>query len=452
MTAENEPRASRKVIIVGAGFAGLTAARELEAAGIETEIFEARNRIGGRAWTDERLDRPLELGATWVHWFQPFVWTEITRYQQTIYPSPHPERAYWFADGAVHSGTEAELDAQQSRIERRIFGDSRTFFPYPHDPFYILRDENADEETRERFRAADGKNVFDILREDGSFSAADFDIADAFWSSAFEGSAEEGSALMPAHWAAISNHDVNLLDEQQLRFKLTDGMKGLYEGIARDVRGQVHLNTAIAAIEHGPAGAAVTLADDGCMVQADAVIVTAPTAALRHIDFSPTLSEPQRALIDEGSNSVGVKAWLKVRGHHSIFLLAPRPNPLTLLRTEYLEDDGTTILVGFGPDHTAIDLDDVESAQEALGIWGLGLEVLGVAGHDWTGDRWSGQTWSTPKRGQFLNGRHHFHTVETRLRFAGADWALGNNGVVVDGAIESGITTARGLIRDFAAL
>ncbi|WP_278822779.1 FAD-dependent oxidoreductase, partial [Corynebacterium stationis] len=69
-----------KVVIIGAGFAGLVAARELQTAGIEYEILEAKDRIGGRAWTEERMGRPLELGATWVHWFQAHTWTEIMRY------------------------------------------------------------------------------------------------------------------------------------------------------------------------------------------------------------------------------------------------------------------------------------------------------------------------------------------------------------------------------------
>ena len=86
----------RTVIVVGAGFSGLVAARELEAAGVDVTVFEARDRIGGRAWTHERLGgHALEMGATWVHWMQPFVWTEITRYGQEIYPSPDIDQAYW---------------------------------------------------------------------------------------------------------------------------------------------------------------------------------------------------------------------------------------------------------------------------------------------------------------------------------------------------------------------
>lgn len=48
----------KHVVVIGAGFAGLMAARELQSAGVSVEIVEARDRIGGRAWTEERMGRP----------------------------------------------------------------------------------------------------------------------------------------------------------------------------------------------------------------------------------------------------------------------------------------------------------------------------------------------------------------------------------------------------------
>ena len=98
------------VAIIGAGFSGLIAARELQTAGVEVEIFEARDRIGGRAWTDERLGRPLELGATWVHWMQPFVWSEIARYGQEIHPSPDYDRAFWITEGNLVEGPKERMN------------------------------------------------------------------------------------------------------------------------------------------------------------------------------------------------------------------------------------------------------------------------------------------------------------------------------------------------------
>ncbi len=56
-----------KVLVVGAGMAGLTAAQHLKNCGAEVIVLEARSRIGGRIWTDETLGVPVDLGATWIH-------------------------------------------------------------------------------------------------------------------------------------------------------------------------------------------------------------------------------------------------------------------------------------------------------------------------------------------------------------------------------------------------
>jgi monoamine oxidase len=56
------------VIVIGAGAAGLGAARRLAAAGIAVHIIEARNRVGGRAWTAHAPSGlPIELGCAWLH-------------------------------------------------------------------------------------------------------------------------------------------------------------------------------------------------------------------------------------------------------------------------------------------------------------------------------------------------------------------------------------------------
>lgn len=55
------------VVVVGAGVAGLAAARALALGGQRVVVLEARDRIGGRTWTDSSLGVPVDLGASWIH-------------------------------------------------------------------------------------------------------------------------------------------------------------------------------------------------------------------------------------------------------------------------------------------------------------------------------------------------------------------------------------------------
>lgn len=56
-----------KVIVIGAGIAGIAAARELRRYGYEVLVLEGQRRIGGRIWTDRSFGTPIDLGASWIH-------------------------------------------------------------------------------------------------------------------------------------------------------------------------------------------------------------------------------------------------------------------------------------------------------------------------------------------------------------------------------------------------
>jgi len=69
-------REATDVLVLGAGAAGLAAARDLSGAGLSVRVLEARDRIGGRIHTIHTpgLPLPVELGADFVHGRHPDLW------------------------------------------------------------------------------------------------------------------------------------------------------------------------------------------------------------------------------------------------------------------------------------------------------------------------------------------------------------------------------------------
>jgi monoamine oxidase len=67
LTERGVARATKTIVVIGAGVAGLAAAQALKAAGATVVVLESRDRIGGRVWTDTSWGAPIELGAAWVH-------------------------------------------------------------------------------------------------------------------------------------------------------------------------------------------------------------------------------------------------------------------------------------------------------------------------------------------------------------------------------------------------
>jgi monoamine oxidase len=103
-------------VIVGAGAAGIAAARRLVAAGQKVVVLEARERVGGRAVTDHSLGAPLDLGAAWLHFAEANAWTDIA--DQAGFTVIRREPGWGAgADIGTHTPTAAERQAAEASYE-----------------------------------------------------------------------------------------------------------------------------------------------------------------------------------------------------------------------------------------------------------------------------------------------------------------------------------------------
>jgi monoamine oxidase len=80
-----------EVAIIGGGAAGIAAGRRLHAAGVDCLLIEARERLGGRAWTVNAAGFALDLGCGWLHSADRNPWAKIAEEQgRTIDKSRPP--------------------------------------------------------------------------------------------------------------------------------------------------------------------------------------------------------------------------------------------------------------------------------------------------------------------------------------------------------------------------
>jgi len=113
-----------RVLVVGAGAAGLTAARALHDAGVAVTVLEARDRVGGRTWTAQVGPATVDLGAAWAHGIQDNPMVDFADAHDLAYTpdTTRWERLYDAGSGAAlgdagwttledaYEGFEADLD------------------------------------------------------------------------------------------------------------------------------------------------------------------------------------------------------------------------------------------------------------------------------------------------------------------------------------------------------
>ncbi|WP_051667837.1 MULTISPECIES: flavin monoamine oxidase family protein [unclassified Microbacterium] len=420
------------VVVVGAGFAGLTAARELTWSGRRVLILEARDRIGGRTWLDRRLGLDIELGGTWVHWVQPFVWAELHRYGLGLVPSPEPVAAWRPVDGRPAPIAPDALLELLDEPNRELGRTAREVFPLPYSPRVSEQGAFLDD-----MRLIDRLDALGLDEERNA-------LLRSFWALNFNGRLEDAAYTQALRWLAVANGDWRVLFEACASYKIDGGTRALAEAILSDTDADLRLGADVSSITDRPEGLTVVVAD-GTSVSASSVVVTAPLHALERIRFEPELSVDAAGTLDNGQVGLGTKIWFSVEGEHPHFVaFGEHDAPLNFLQSEY-HIDGRTIIIGFGSDARAIDGDDRSAVQQAVDRLVDGLTVVDVAGHDWTSDPLSGETWPMHRAGYLKHGLPAMRAPHGQVVFAGSDFADGWGGFI-DGAIESGLSAARSIL------
>ena len=430
------------VIIVGAGLAGLVAARELSQRGRSVAIVEAKDRIGGRAFTAKIDDGNYEIGGTWIHWSQPHIWSEMTRYGFSIIESEgaDSDRIDLLLDQGRRRKTIPTADFEPKLFELiNAFNDvdgmlGRTVFPRPHAPLTAF----------EVVRKYEGLTMQDRLNQiSGDFADDDDDmrqILDAYLSMNTQGNLAESGFLDHLCFWALGDYETSQTWDKTSRYKIREGTSALAQAIFNDCQGvDLLLSTPIASIHRADDGTVQMHTRAGQVLTGLAAIITVPLNALHNVDFQPALGSEKQRAIGEGQCRGGTKFWVKLEqpiGNWCGF--AAYPSPITVA---YTDDREGAMIVGFGPDD-ALDIRDVKVVERELQKFLPECKVQYVFGHDWRRDEFVQGTWSWYRAGQISANLRVLQTPEPPLFFASSDAASSWRGCM-DGALESGLTSVR---------
>lgn len=298
------------VVVVGAGPAGLMAARTLTKAGQRVVVLEARDRVGGRTWSDTIDGAFLEIGGQWISPDQ----TELLglvdelgkqtfdRYREgeSVYVAPDGTRTvYSGEDFPVSPGTLAEVERLTATLDRLAM-ELGAEEPWAHPKareldtvsfHHWLRAQSADEEAC---------NLIGLFIAGGMLTKP----AHAF------------SALQAVLMAASAGSFSNLLDEDFILDKrVVGGMQSVSEAMAAQLGDAVVLGAPVRTVawNEGEGGSAsVTVTADGgtagrVTVTARRAILAVPPTLYSRISYVPALPRRQHQLHQHLSMGLVIK-------------------------------------------------------------------------------------------------------------------------------------------------
>ncbi|WP_370185256.1 flavin monoamine oxidase family protein [Rhodococcus wratislaviensis] len=429
-------------IVIGAGFAGVSAARDLADKGARVLLLEARDRLGGRTESETITlgDHTFiaERGGQWIDLeYSPAIEPDLERYSVELASSPHPENYHSSYAGIRHSGPElcsAETIGDVKRACRHVVDTAgeRLAFGVPLD--------------------AQDVSDLDVSWTDYLQTLDTSDHARAFlstYSSWFSGSfPDQVSALHCLY--LLNGADVDTISQgMEYETKFAKGTGHFLESMAADIKksGTVKLSTPVASVSQDDSEVRVTT-DAGELFTAPTVIMAVPMASWNDIEFEPPLSAAKRegSALKQGSR--GVKSHILVRNvaPNTCAIGDVRTNDgvFAVLSEEHLAN-GEQIMILFSlhhdddPDRPQATFTDIEAALHTLLP---DAELVDYVTRDWSTEKYSSYVDFVAYAPGFPSRAHSLiGASEGRLQFCGADLSQ-TFFAHIEGAVETGKTAA----------